>query len=87
MLTSSSMTFWSKLTDLVKNPRRRFKNIPVKEGMIVVDYGFGPGRFTLLTAKLVGPKGKVFAVDIQPLAMSMIKKKAARLSLTNIETI
>ena len=53
----------------------------------MVDYGFGPGRFTLLTAKLVGPKGKVFAVDIQPLDMSMIKKKAARLSLTNIETI
>jgi len=36
---------------------------------------------------LVGLKGKVFAVDIQPLAIKTVKEKAARQSLTNIETI
>lgn len=53
----------------------------------MLDYGCGPGRYTLPIAKLVGPKGKVFAVDIQPLAISTIKDKAARESLTNIEAI
>jgi len=76
-----------KLTDLIWNPRRRLEKIPIKEGMAVLDYGCGPGRYTLPIAKLVRPKGKVFAVDIQPLAISTIKEKAARESLTNIEAI
>ena len=38
-------------------------------------------------AELVGPGGKVFAVDIQPLAIRTVKEKAARKSLTNIEAV
>jgi len=76
-----------KLTDLFWSPRRRLGKIPVKEGMAVLDYGCGPGRYTLPLARLVGTKGKVFAVDIQPLAISTVKQKAARESLTNIEPI
>ena len=76
-----------KFTDLIWNPRRHLKKIPLKEGMVVVDYGCGPGRYTIPIAKLVGSKGKVFAVDIQPLAIKTVKEKAARQGLTNIETI
>ena len=78
--------FW-KFTDLIWNPRRHLKKIPLKEGMVVVDYGCGPGRYALPIAQLVGPKGKVFAVDIQPLAIRIIKEKATREGLTNIEAI
>jgi ubiquinone/menaquinone biosynthesis C-methylase UbiE len=76
-----------KLIDFIWNPQRHLKKIPLKEGMTVVDYGCGPGRYTLPIAKIVGPKGKVFAVDIHPLAISTIKTKAARENLTNIEMI
>ena len=76
-----------KLFDLFSNPRRLLKNIPLKEGMTVVDYGCGIGRYTLPVAELVGLKGKVFAVDIQPLAIKTVKEKAARHGLTNVETI
>ena len=76
-----------KLTDFIWNPQRHLKTIPLKEEMTVVDYGCGPGRYTLPIAKLVGPKGKVFAVDIHPLAINTIKEKAARENLTNIEMI
>ena len=78
--------FW-KFTDLIWNPRRRLEKIPIRKGMVVLDYGCGPGRYTLPIAKLVGPEGKVFAVDIQPLAIRAIKEKAARESSTNIEAI
>ena len=79
---------WSyRHIDLFWNPQRRLRDIPLKEGMAVVDYGCGPGRYTLPIAKLVGPKGKVFAVDIQPLAISMVKRQASRESLANIEPI
>ena len=81
------MTWLFKLIDLIWNPQRHIEKIPLREGMTVVDYGCGPGRYTLPIAKLVGHKGKVFAVDIQPLAISTIKEKAARQSLTNVEAI
>lgn len=78
--------FW-RFMDLIWNPRRHLKKIPLKEGMYVVDYGCGPGRYTLPVARLVGPKGKVFAVDIQPLAIKTVKEKADRRGLTNIEVV
>ena len=82
------VNMWTyKVVGLFWNPQRRLKDIPLKEGMAVVDYGCGPGRYTLPIAKVVGPKGKVFAVDIQPLAISMVKEKAFRESLANIEPI
>ena len=81
------MIWMYKFTDLIWNPRRHLKKIPLREGMVVVDYGCGPGRYALPVARSVGPKGRVFAVDIQPLAISMVKEKAARESLTNIEAI
>lgn len=81
------MTWFYKFRDLAGYPQRRLKKIPLKAGMVMVDYGCGPGSYTIPAAKLVGPKGKVFAVDIQPLAIKAIKEKAARESLTNIEAI
>jgi len=81
------MVWWYKLTDFIWNPKRRLKKIPLREGMVVVDYGCGPGRYTLPIGKLIGPTGKVFAVDIQPLAIRMIKEKATHESLTNIEAL
>jgi predicted methyltransferase len=42
-----------------------FRNI-VKEGDVVVDLGANVGYFTLLTAKLVGRKGKVYAFEPEP---------------------
>ena len=81
------MMWLYKFTNLIWNPRRHLKKIPLKEGMVVVDYGCGPGRYTIPAAKLVGNEGKVFTVDIHPLAIKTIKERAVRESLTNIETI
>ena len=38
----------------------------LKPGMTVADVGAGPGLFTLLFAREVGERGKVYAVDIAP---------------------
>ncbi len=66
---------------------RHLSKVPLKEGMTVVDYACGPGRYTIPIAEGVGPKGKVFAVDIQPVAIETVKKKAAAKGLANIETV
>jgi predicted methyltransferase len=36
----------------------------LKEGMVVADVGAGTGLFTRMFSPLVGPQGKVYAVDI-----------------------
>lgn len=81
------MVWAFKLADLFFRQRRHLKKVPLRQGMVVVDYGCGPGRYTIPVAELVGPKGKVFAIDIQPLAIKTVKEKAARVALTNIEAI
>ena len=66
---------------------KRVKNFGITEGITLVDYGCGPGRYTTRFAKLVGDKGKVYAVDVQPLAVEAVKKKIQRLHLTNVEPV
>jgi ubiquinone/menaquinone biosynthesis C-methylase UbiE len=64
---------------------KRIATFGLRENMIVVDYGCGPGRYTTRYAKIVGTKGKVFAVDVQPLALETVKRKAEMQKLHNIE--
>jgi ubiquinone/menaquinone biosynthesis C-methylase UbiE len=81
------MTLMYKLRDLLQNPRKSLEKAQLRKGMSVVDYGCGPGSFTIPAAELVGQEGKVFAVDIYPLAISTVKQKASRKGLQNVETI
>jgi len=48
--------------------KKRSKTFGISEGMTVIDYGCGPGRYTTEFAKIVGEKGKVYAVDIHEMA-------------------
>jgi len=68
----------------LRHPRQDLAKVPLKEGMTAVDYGCGPGHYTIPLAEMVGPKGQVYAVEIQRLALETIKRKAAQKSLGNI---
>jgi len=81
------MALTYKLRDLFQDPRRSLEKARLGNGMSVVDYGCGPGSFTIPAAELVGPKGKVFAVDIHPLAIKSVGEKARQKGLENVETI
>ena len=82
-----SMAWMFAASDLFRQTERLLDDVPLREGMTVVDYGCGPGRFTIPAAKRVGPQGKVYALDIQPLAIKMVRGKASRRSLANVEPI
>lgn len=58
----------------------------IMNGMTVVDYGCGPGRYTVEFARLVGGNGKVLAVDLVQLALRETEKRAAEQGCKNIET-
>jgi ubiquinone/menaquinone biosynthesis C-methylase UbiE len=65
----------------------RVKTFGFKEGMIVADYGCGPGRYALRFSKIVGDQGRVYAVDIQPLAIEAVRKKIEKYGLKNITPV
>jgi len=60
------------------------KVLPVKPGDVVADIGAGSGYFTFPLAKKVGPNGKVYAVDIQPEMLALIRKRMAERKVANI---
>ena len=59
----------------------------IKPGSTVADIGAGSGWFTVRAAKRVGPSGLVYAVDINPAAISYINDRAKREHLENIRTV
>lgn len=71
----------------LRHPKKDLEKMPLKKGMTVVDYACGQGHYTIPVAEIVGPKGRVYAVDIQPLAVEVIRKKANRKSLHNITAV
>ncbi len=61
--------------------------LKIKPGDVVADVGAGSGYYTMKLAELVGPKGKVYAVDIQPEMLALIKKRMKSAKVANIEPI
>jgi cyclopropane fatty-acyl-phospholipid synthase-like methyltransferase len=62
-------------------------NLGVQAGMTVCDMGCGNGFYALKLARMVGPRGRVLAVDVQPEMLTLLKRRAAEEKLTNIEPI
>ena len=54
------------------------QNLQITNGMTVCDMGCGNGLYTMKLAKLVGPDGRVLAVDIQPEMLRMLQGQADR---------
>ncbi len=54
---------------------RKFIYMHIKEGKVVLDCTVGNGNDTILLAKLVGDKGKVYGFDIQRKAIEITKQR------------
>src|SRR5579859_3264405 len=60
------------------------RSLGVRAGKVVADLGSGPGFFTLPAAELVGPAGKVYAVDVQQEMVDDLRARLAREGITNV---
>ncbi len=81
------MSFFFSIRDILKSPMIKVNNAGIKQGDIVLDYGCGPGGYTIAAANVLKDKGKVYAADINKLAIEKVEKLAEKKNLNNIETI
>ena len=69
-------------------PRKNIlEQVGIKPGFHALDYGCGPGSYLIPLAELVGMSGKIYALDIHPLAIQKAKDIASKKQLANLETI
>jgi len=61
--------------------------LALRPGDTVADIGAGTGYFSLPIARLVGPTGRVLAVDIQPEMLTIIEERARAGKIANIVPI
>jgi predicted methyltransferase len=61
--------------------------LDLRAGMAVADVGAGTGLFTLALAERVGPKGQVYAVDVQAYFLDHIGQKALEAKLDNVTLV
>jgi ubiquinone/menaquinone biosynthesis C-methylase UbiE len=61
--------------------------LTIAEGDKVADVGAGGGWFTIQLARRVGPNGRVYAEDIQPLMIDALARRVRREGITNVETV
>src|SRR6266566_5135440 len=61
--------------------------LKLKSGDAVADIGAGTGYYTRRLARLVGNRGVVYAVDIQPEMLDLLTNKMAELRIRNVKPI
>jgi len=79
---------------LVRESRQREEDcrllveaLGIRPGQTVCDMGCGNGFYTIPLARLVGPRGVVYAVDVQPEMLRMLAQRMAAEGITNIRPV
>ncbi len=63
------------------------KDVVIKRGDIVLDFGCGEGTYSLPAAKIAGKEGKVFALDKSISKLDELTRRAQSAGLENIKTV
>jgi ubiquinone/menaquinone biosynthesis C-methylase UbiE len=87
-LCSAEHAGWlaTPLRRLLHDPRRILAGLAAP-GETVIDLGCGPGFFTLPLAEMVGPGGRVVAVDLQPAMLERLRLRAENAGLAGRITL
>lgn len=67
-------------------PEEVIKQLDIKIGSQVADFGCASGYFSIPFAQAIGEDGKLFALDVLPHVLETVQSKARTAGLSNIET-
>lgn len=68
-------------------PDRVVRALGLRAGQTVADIGAGPGYFSLRLARKVGPLGRVFAVDVEPAILAVLRDRVAAVKLAQVTPV
>jgi ubiquinone/menaquinone biosynthesis C-methylase UbiE len=68
-------------------PSKVIELLKVRKGDVIADIGAGSGYYTFRLAELTGPKGRIYAVDIQPEMLTILRKGIKKRGAHNVEPI
>ena len=69
------MSFGFHIRDYFMSPKEIVKQAGIRKGHTVLDYGCGPGSYSIAAAEIIGESGRLYAVDIKPLSLRTVKKR------------
>lgn len=76
----------ASLSDFAQ-PEKIVAQLPIRPGSIVADLGAGVGHFAIPISRMVGDKGKVYAVDIQKELIVTLGQQAQKANRHNIDIV
>jgi ubiquinone/menaquinone biosynthesis C-methylase UbiE len=69
------------------DPLTNLKQFDLREKMWVADLGAGTGAYSLAASRLVGPDGRIFAVEVQKDLLERVKDEAKKARIGNVDFI
>lgn len=81
------MSVGYKFRDFFRPRINILEKVGIKQGFHVLDYGCGPGGYIIPLTKLVGESGRVYALDIHPLAVQKVQDIVSKKKLANVNII
>ncbi len=70
-----------------EKPQLLIDALEIKPGQTIADLGAGSGYYSFRIAPLVGPTGKVLAIDIEPAMLEASAQRASRERIANVATV
>lgn len=86
-LAFKGMCFLLNIRDWLRPREEVLKEVKIEPGFHILDFGCGPGSYSIVAARLVGATGKVYSLDIHPLAIERVQNAASKNGLKNIDAI
>lgn len=68
-------------------PELVLQGLHIRAGTVALDIGAGAGFWTLPLSKLVGPEGRVYAIDVEPIMLNELQTVIRDNQLTNVEVV
>jgi ubiquinone/menaquinone biosynthesis C-methylase UbiE len=81
------MTFCFRIRDAIQPRARLLQEVQLEPGFHVLDYGCGPGAYVPGIAEAVTEAGRVYALDLHPLAVQRVRALARARGLAHVRAI
>jgi len=69
------------------DPKQVLAESGIVDGSMVAEFGAGSGHYAVAAGKLVGARGRVYAIDIQKDLLNRLKREAGAQGVRNVEIV